>query len=275
MAAGTISEIWRYVVKSVGGAELPVAAVGTGGIVGDRRWALRDEDTGKVVSAKLPRPWRFLLDCAADTDDDGETLRFRLPDGTELAGTDPALLAALGDAAGRPVGLTAADGSDALYASEWPDMEGLVLSNTAADIPVALATEKTSFVDLAAIHLLTSASLRRLAELAPGAAVDVRRFRPNLVLDTGDATGFVESEWVGRRLAIGDTLVLRVADNATRCVMTTLAQGDLGADRSVLRTLALHNQQEFGGMGTSACLGAYCEVDVPGTVRSGDVARLL
>jgi uncharacterized protein YcbX len=254
VAAGTIGEIWRYTVKSVGGAPLAATTVGRSGIVGDRRWALRDEETGKVASAKLPRPWRFLLDCAAVTDDDGETLRFQLPDGIEHAGNDPALLDALRAALRRPVALVVADGSD---------------------IPIALATEKSSFVDVAAIHLVTTASLRALADLAPGAAVDVRRFRPNLVVDTGDASGFVETDWLGRRVAIGDELVLRVADNATRCVMTTLAQGDLPADRSVLQALAEHNRQEFAGLGRSACLGVYCEVDTPGPVHTGDAVTVL
>lgn len=275
MTIGTVSELWRYVVKSVGGAPLTAATVGPGGIVGDRRHALRDRGSGKVASAKLPRPWRFLLDCDADTDDDGATIRLRLPDGTTYTGDDPHLLDALGAALGRPVDLVTADGTDAHYASEWPAMDGLVLRDTTADLPVALATEKTSFVDLAAIHLVTTASLRALAPVVPDAVIDIRRFRPNIVVDTGDAEGFVEGDWVGRRVTVGDDVVLRVADNATRCIMTTLAQGDLPADRTVLQALATHNRREFGGLGASACLGVYCEVDTPGTIRISDAVRVL
>lgn len=93
------------------------------------------------------------------------------------------------------------------------------------------------------------------------------------MIDTGTAEGFVDTDWVGSELAIGDEVVIRVSDNATRCVMTTLAQAELERDRSVLQALATHNQQEFGGLGTSACLGVYAEVVRAGTVRRGDVVR--
>ncbi|MBK5287647.1 MAG: MOSC domain-containing protein, partial [Acidimicrobiia bacterium] len=79
--------------------------------------------------------------------------------------------------------------------------------------------------------------------------------------------------WVGRELSIGDDVVIRISDNATRCVMTTLAQGELQRDRGVLQALATNNQQEFGGLGTSACLGVYAEVVTPGSVRRGDGVR--
>ncbi len=143
------------------------------------------------------------------------------------------------------------------------------------DLPVAMATEKTSFVDLAAIHLVTTASLATLAALAPDSAVDLRRFRPNIVVDTGDVSGFVETAWVGQRVALGTEVVLRITDNATRCVMTTLAQGELPRDEGVLQTLARENQQEFGGLGRSACLGVYAEVETGGTLRPGDTVTLL
>ena len=268
----TVKELWRYPVKSMGGESLATVSIGSGGIANDRGWALQESATGKIASAKNPRAFGALLDYAATVDGDSEDAVVTItgPEGFSVQSSNTHHASALSDVIGRPVTLERAGEVDALYESEWPDMEGLVISNMSLDLPVAMSTEKTSFVDLAAIHLLSTASLHTLAALAPESGVDVRRFRPNLVIDTGDATGFVDTEWVGHEVAIGDSVVLRISDNATRCVMTTLAQGSLPQDRNVLKTLAVENQQEFAGLGRSACFGVYAEVVTGGSVRVGD-----
>jgi Uncharacterized Fe-S protein len=276
MDIGTIAELWRYPVKSMGGERLNEATLGTGGIANDRGWAIRETETGKVASAKQPRAYRALLDLAAtaDGDHDDAVVTITGPSDLHVCSNDADHGTSLSRALGRPVTLDRAGEVDALYESEWPDMEGLVISNMTLDLPVAMSTEKTSYVDLAALHLVSTASLAALAALTPDSAVDVRRFRPNLVIDTGNAPGFVDVDWVGQDLAIGDDVVIRISDNATRCVMTTLAQGELAQDRSVLQTLATHNQQEFGGLGRSACLGVYAEVVTGGMMRAGDAVRV-
>ena len=272
MHIGTVQELWRYPVKSMSGETLPAATVDSGGIANDRGWALQETATGKVASAKNPRAFGALLDYTATVDGDSEAAVVTItgPDDFSVHTADPNLDASLSNAIGRPLTLERAGEVDALYESEWPDMEGLVISNMTLDLPVAMSTEKTSFVDLAAMHLVSTASLRALTALAPESAVDVRRFRPNLVIDTGDEEGFVDTTWVGHDVAIGEQVVLRISDNATRCVMTTLAQGSLPQDRNVLKTLAAENQQEFGGLGRSACFGVYAEVVSGGSIRVGD-----
>ena len=277
MDIGTISELWRYPVKSMGGERVDTATLRSGGIANDRGWAVRETETGKVGSAKSPRAYRALLDFAATVDGDAAdaTVAITGPGGLCIASTDPEHAATLSAALARTVTLDRASSDEALYESEWPDMEGLVISNMTIDFPVAMSTEKTSFVDLAALHLVSSASLAALAALIPDSTIDVRRFRPNVVIDTGDATGFVDADWVGHDLAIGDEIVIRISDNATRCVMTTLAQRELTQDQAVLQTLATHNQQEFGGLGTSACIGVYSEVVTGGVLRTGDSVRVV
>ncbi len=272
MQIGTVKELWRYPVKSMGGERLDAATVGSGGIANDRGWALQETATGKVASAKNPRAFRALLDYTATATGDSAAAVVTItgPDDFSIRTADASLDARLSDAIGRPITLERAGEVDALYESEWPDMEGLVISNMALDLPVAMSTEKTSFVDLAAMHLVSTASLRALTALAPESAVDVRRFRPNLVIDTGDEEGFIDTAWVGHSLAFGERVVLRISDNATRCVMTTLAQGRLAQDREVLKTLAAENQQAFGGLGRSACFGVYAEVVTGGTIQVGD-----
>ena len=276
MNVGTIAELWRYPVKSMGGERLNEAALRTGGIANDRGWAIRETETGKVASAKQPRAYRALLDFAAtaDRDHDDAVVTITGPNNLHVRSTDADHATSLSTALGRSVTLDRAGEVDALYESEWPDMEGLVISNMTLDLPVAMSTEKSSYVDLAALHLVSTASLAALAALTPESTIDVRRFRPNLVIDTGDAAGFVDVDWVGHDLAIGDDVVIRISDNATRCVMTTLAQGELAQERSVLQTLAAHNQQEFGGLGRSACLGVYAEVVAGGVIRAGDAVAI-
>ncbi|MCH7483886.1 MAG: MOSC domain-containing protein, partial [Chloroflexi bacterium] len=122
------------------------------------------------------------------------------------------------------------------------------------------------FFDLGSLHLLTTATLARLRELSPGTTFDPRRFRPNMIVDTGDATGFVENDWPGKVIAIGDEVRIKVMMPTIRCVVTTLAQDDLPNDPSVLRTAAAHN---------SANVGVYAAVEQGGTVRRGDPVELV
>ena len=146
-----------------------------------------------------------------------------------------------------------------------------MLSDVSIDLPVAMSTAKDSFVDLAALQMVTTTSLAALAALAPDSEIATRRFRPSLVIDTDGAggTGFVENEWRGRQARLGDATIA-FTDPSPRCVMTTVAQGDLPRDLEVLRTLARHNRIETPGLGNFACLGIYAEVATPGRVAVGD-----
>ncbi len=268
-----VAEIYRFPVKSMAGEHIDIASLDRLGIAGDRRYAVRDLDTGKVLSAKRPSVGRTLLNCGARTVDGGVMVRVG---DRELAATDTdEINAVLSTTLGVRAALDGAPGADEIYESYWPEMDGLALSDVTVDLPIAMSTEKGTFVDLAALHIVTTASLAHLRNLAPESTIDVTRFRPGIVLDTGDATpGFVENSWVGRRAQLG-TAVIEFGTAAPRCVMTTLAQGDLPEDRDVLRTIAHHNRQEFAGFGDFACLGIYAEVVEPGDARIGDECTLL
>src|SRR5207249_11877663 len=88
-----------------------------------------------------------------------------------------------------------------------------------------------SFFDCAVVALLATATLDRLSELYPQGCFDLRRFRPNVVVRSASSEkGFVENAWVGRTLAIGTAVRLNITGSCGRCVMTTLAQGDLSKD---------------------------------------------
>src|SRR5207253_7021980 len=120
----------------------------------------------------------------------------------------------------------------------WPDMEGLEHRDTVTEWELPTGT----FFDLAVVHLLTTATIERLRALYPEGRIEVRRFRRNIVVATGpDQQGFVENDWIGHTLAIGDEVRLQITGPCPRCVMTTLPQGDLPKDAGILRTAAQSN----------------------------------
>lgn len=144
----------------------------------------------------------------------------------------------------------------------WPDMDGLAYRDTITDFELPPGT----FFDLGLVHVLTTGTLDRLRELYPVGRFEVRRFRPNVVVEpTNGAKDFVENGWVSRTLAIGDEVRLHITKPCSRCVMTTLAQGDLPKDVGILRTAARDN---------AVHVGVYASVLQGGRVRRGDALRL-
>ena len=123
-----------------------------------------------------------------------------------------------------------------------------------------------TFFDCAAIHVLTTSTLDRLRELYPGGRFEVRRFRPNIVVRaTNDVSGFMENDWIGRTVRIGDEVRLSITGPCPRCVMTTLAQADLPKDSGILGTAARYNQVN---------VGVYASVLQSGDIRRGAAVRL-
>jgi uncharacterized protein len=125
-----------------------------------------------------------------------------------------------------------------------------------------------TFFDIAVIHLFTTSTINRLRELYPEGRFEVRRFRPNIVVESassGEKKDFIENLWVGKKLTIGEDIVLKVTAPCTRCVMVTLPQADLPKDLGILRTVAQYNQ---------VTAGVYATVHEGGTIRRGDQVRL-
>ena len=142
----------------------------------------------------------------------------------------------------------------------WPDLEGLDHKDVVTDFEMAPET----FFDTAVVHLLTTSTIDRLRQLYPQGRFEVRRFRPNIVVATDEA-GFVENDWIGRVLEIGETVRLAITERCPRCVMITLAQGDLPKDSGILRTAAQHNDVN---------VGVYASVISGGIIRRGDAVLL-
>ncbi len=135
------------------------------------------------------------------------------------------------------------------------------------DLECTAPTE--SFVDLCPVSVITTATLAELSLAYQGSTFDPRRFRMNVVVATKPG-GFVENAWAGRRLALGWQVRLAVTMPDPRCVITTLAQGDLDKDPDILRTVAQRNSLPVGRGGPLPCAGVYAAVEHPGLIRRGD-----
>lgn len=288
--AARVAGIWRYPVKSMLGETLTECEIGATGLVGDRAFALVDLDDGKVASAKNPRKWGALLACrAAFVDEDGSVVDITLPDGAHVRSDDPDVDAVLSKAIGRSVHLASTAPADRAFEEVWPDIEGLapevIIDSTTigtdddgeriSHLPLGMEAPPGTFFDFAVLHVLTTATLAHLQALAPTATFDVRRYRPNVLIDTDTEPGFVENDWVGRTVRMGESTRMAVTIPTMRCVMTTLAQEDLPRDRETLRTIAASNRIDLGpNWGTWACAGVYGNVAAPGTLRIGDAVEV-
>ncbi len=259
VSAGRIQALWRYPVKSFRGEPLDAAEITAAGVAGDRAYAVRDRETGRVLSAKR---WARLLECSSQYPDGPDAPpAITLPDGGTVPASDaaPALSAWLG----RDVEIVRAEAGVMsvfeIAIQTVDEIEAGVdqLAIDAGDYPCP----RGSFFDAAPLHLVTTASLTALRSLHPSGRFDVRRFRPNVVVDTGDAAGYIEEEWVGRTVALGGQARASALVSTIRCVMTTLPQDGLPKDPKILRTIA----QSANGNA-----GIYATVELHGHVRVGD-----
>jgi len=261
---GSVAALWRYPVKSMIGEELDASDVDDRGLLGDRGYALVDRVTGKVASAKNPRKWGRLFDFRASLVDSPRVgrklpdVRITLPDGNSINSDQPEADSRLSEALGAQVMLMTSSLERPSYEEYWPVVEGLATSEKVTNEFMPPHT----FFDLAVIHLLTSTTLGLLSELYPEGHFDVKRFRPNIVVEpTTRVRDFVENGWVHQVLHIGGEVRLRITKSCTRCVMSTLAQGDLPQDLGILRTAARYNR---------ANVGAYALVERGGNIKRGD-----
>lgn len=210
---GSVVALWRYPVKSMLGERLDGARIDARGVVGDRLFAVRDEQ-GKFGSGKNTRRFRRidgLFRFTARYDGDRPVITF--PDGVARGGDEASVHAALSEVLGQPVTLSREQ-----------------------DIP---------HHDAGAVHLITTSTLRAMGAAVGGVAVDERRFRPNFVIDT-EGAGLVEDGWIGRELRIGDEVRVIVSGRTERCVMVGMPQSELPDDPRVLREAARLNDACVG-----------------------------
>jgi len=271
---GTISGLFRYPVKSLGGEALAAAQIGASGIAGDRIWAFRDLGRSEISSAKR---YPLLMQIAAALQEDGHA-RLRFPSGETSSTAASDCAARVSNFIGRPQALFGVrPASDAAHFAR----SGVAVENMEADIRGVLgllpdetlpdfskfpaealrnATVPGTYFDGAVIHIILASELRQLQGSVSGAEVDALRFRPNIVLDDL-AAPLVSDDLVGVTLRAGDT-VLRLDFIVPRCSMTTHEQGRLGKAPQIMRTLVRDWKHNFG---------LYATVQQGGQIRLGDV----
>ena len=209
------------------GEALDSADVGWNGLAGDRRWAFIRPDMERsgfpwLTIRERPTMWKYQPRFLEADKPDTSAVVVRTPEGIEYDVDDPALAEELG-------------------------------------VRVRVIKQNRGVFDTFPVALISMQTISALGVLA-GMSLDPRRFRPNLLVDTGDTAGFAEDEWVGAVLRIG-TLRLRVDKRDGRCVVTNVDPETTERDPVVLRTIA----RERGGQ-----LGVYGTVVSPGRVSVGD-----
>jgi uncharacterized protein len=239
--------LWRYPVKSLQGEPIEAARLESDGLAGDRRWGLRDLRTGRILTARR-RP--ELLHASA-TCADGEP-QITLPGGSTLAGQGERTDRELSEWLASPVSLVSSSG-DAGRAEYFAD------ATDDASQAIEWTMPDGRYVDAAPILMLTTASLRAAAAQHPNGTWDVRRFRPNVLVDL-EGVGWVEDSWVGHQIQIGDVTLLPTQP-CIRCTMVTRSQPGIDADADMFRTLARHH----GGL-----FGVWSDVVTPGSLSVGE-----
>jgi uncharacterized protein len=234
---GVVKAIFRYPVKSMAGESLVSATLGWQGLNGDRRLAFgRTADSsgfpfltaGKLPSLVLYRPFR-----SAETKDDAPDL-VMTPSGSTLR----------------------LDGEE--LRSELSERHG-------AD--VRLVRYKHGIFDEAPLSLITPATIGAI-EQASSLDLDIRRFRPNILIDTDMPRAFAEDDWVGGIVSFGDgptAPAAAVTLKDIRCGMINIDPDTAAISPEVLKAAVRGNQN---------CAGVYGVTVVTGVVSVGDAVYL-
>lgn len=280
-----IEQVWQYPVKSMVGTTVPSASLTPTGIVGDRAWAVRDQVRGgirggKVLGGLMQLSARYVSGDGAT----GGAVAITLPDGSTVTTDDVDVDARVSAAIDHEVVLEAlrpADDLDhyrrgAAYHDDFMDELRSIfgreedeplpdLSQFPSEI-IEFESPPGTYYDVHPLLLLSTSALRSLTSALPDSNVDVRRFRPSVVVDTGDAEGHPEREWIGRRVRIGGAIV-QVEGGCPRCVMVTRRiDDDLPQDRAILRHIVRDLGQD---------VGVYATVVEPGPLAGGDEVSLI
>jgi uncharacterized protein YcbX len=281
-----VAQLWRYPLKSMMGESIEQTSLGALGIPGDRGWAVRDEVRGGIRGAKkLPGLMRctarYLEEPGADSLAQ-PVPEISLPDGGRFRADAADAAERLGAMLGTRVTLWPRQpASDLEHYRRGPgdhdDLETELRSIFAreADEPLPdfslfppeimeYESPPGTYFDAYPLLIMTEASLRTLQKLSPESKVDVRRFRPNLLLSVDDS-GFPELDWVGRRLRVGETTI-SIPAPCPRCVMITHPFADLPKDPKLLRAVVRDAGQNAG---------VYGNVITPGTVKVGDTVEIV
>lgn len=224
---GVVSAIFRYPVKSMAGEPLNVADISWNGIDGDRRWAFVREGTERsgfpwLTLRQAPELWQYFPRLLDRAAPETSLTMVRTPSGEDFDVVDPALAQELGHGA-------------------------------------RVIRQKRGIFDAFPLSLITQQTVAGLESLAD-AQLDVRRFRPNLVVDAADGISFTEDEWVGKVLRVGG-VSMRIDKRDKRCITVNVDPVSSEKNPSVLRAIVEHRESQ---------LGVYASTVTQGRIAVGD-----
>lgn len=277
-----VGQLWIHPVKSMIGTSVPALDVRSEGVVGDRAWAVRDEVRGGIRGAK--KIGGLMRLAAAYRDGVDGPVDITLTDGTTVGTDEPDAAARVSRDLDHEVTLWPLRPADDLdhYRRGPADSDDLLvelrsifgrdedepLPDLSVFPPEIIEFESPpgTYLDAFPLLVMTTAALDSLTDALPETVVDVRRFRPNVVIDTGTASGHPELDWSGRRLRLGE-VELALTVPCPRCVMVTReVTPEIPADRAVLRHVVRELDQN---------VGIYATVLRPGRVEVGAPVELI
>jgi uncharacterized protein YcbX len=258
---GHVESLWRYPVKSMRGEKLQDAFIGFSGVYGDRLYAFHASKARPGFPYLTARELEEMLLYQP---------RFRHP---EKAACPPNLAEAQAIAPGAtPVYASPTDlvvdvetpAGDVL-AIDSPALHDRLSAGCGTAGTLALLRSDRAMTDCRPVSIISTQTVAALGE-ETGMAMDQRRFRANIYIDLGSASGFAENALLGRSLRIGSKAVVTLVERDPRCKMITLDPDTAQASPEVLRTVA---------RGHDGNAGLYAVVLVEGTIRPGDEITLM
>ena len=273
MNNASVLNIYRYPVKSMMGESMSEVNIGETGIPGDRSWAVRDEKRGGIRGGKkIPQ----LMMLAAQSGPTAPLIT--APDGDSASASSEHINEWLSGKLNHPVTLWPLLPADQLdhYRRGAPDTEdfeqelrsvfGRLPDEPLPDLAgfeevLEFESPPGTYFDAFSLSIMSQQSLATMNQLDGESRFDVRRFRPNLLVDIPDTDHpFPEQAWIGKMLSIG-SVKLRIEMTCPRCSMTTHGFDDLPRDTEIMRQLV--NQCDGN-------LGIYASVQTPGQISIED-----
>ena len=261
LIVATVESLWRYPVKSMAGEEIPEAFLGFSGVYGDRCYAFRDEAARRgfpYLNANVQQ--RMLL----------YRPRFRHPERasappnlSEAQAITPGVTPANADPGDLELDVLTPHGE--FVSIDDPSLMEMLGEGLRGEHRLTLVRSDRALTDCRPVSLIGLQTIRQV-EGEVGSPLDKRRFRANVYLDLAAGEGFVEDNWVGRRLRIGRTASVAVLERDPRCKLISLDPETGEHDPRVLRGVA----QAHG-----ANAGVYCAVLVEGVVAKGDPVEVI
>ena len=239
MELGRVSAIFRYPVKSMAGELLDAVKLGWHGIEGDRRFAFRrlaDESAFPWLTAsKVPELLLYKPIVLNSKNDGSPPTHVRTPEGAE-------------------------------YGLRSDELRAEISRRHGSD--VELMNLKHGIFDEAHISIINLATVQGI-ERESGRDIDLRRFRPNIVIESDSAEPFAEDRWVGHTLTFGEgnsAAAVKVTMPDERCVMVNFDPDTVERDSEVMKTVVRLNENNAG---------VYSTVVQAGELRVGQILRLV